>query len=198
MSEFRLDCELTQIKVPLDRAVIIKMEFRAQSSLTTERGMFFLRTPQGRTGWQRAAGAARAAGGRLARTVLIAIMLILMTFAAVAPSHACPSGASPSARVTKSGQNTVRMAKSHGAMVRTAVVSSAGESTAKSTACCGRGAGHGSACAGTCCPACVAGVIAPDWTVTRAFALHFEFPSVEPDLPSVQSDRQFRPPRLAV
>jgi hypothetical protein len=151
--------------------------------------MVALRTPQWGPGRKPAGNAVWAVSNLLARAVLVVATLMMFTFASVAASQACPSGTSPTAHVRQIAQNAPQVAK------RAAVASSVVK-----LAVCANGAGHchGLACAGSCCPACSAGMIVAGRSVTRDVASSFYLPPLQTPPPSIESDAQFRPPRIVL
>lgn len=135
-----------------------------------------------------------------ARAALVVATLMLFTFACVAASQACPSVTSSTAPAGKNSQSAPQVAKQYTVLKRAAVASSVVKRAIKSTACCANGAGHchGFAYAGPCCPACSAGLIVAGWRITRDVALHVGVPSLLTRLPAIESDTQFRPPRIVL
>jgi hypothetical protein len=120
-------------------------------------------------------------------------MLMLVTFATVGISQACPDGDNPTALKTPAATQVT--AKQQVVVNQSAVTSSIIVFTVRGIACCGSGHCHGYACAGSCCPACSAGVMGAGWTAVQDFTLYFDISSQQISVSSIELDTQYRPPR---
>ena len=123
--------------------------------------------------------------------VLVAVILILLTFGTIAPSHACQDRNNPAPHATQA--TTKLIAK------QSAVAASVAKPAIMTVACYDdKSDHHYGFVAGSCCPGCTAGMISAGWSAAQNLILKLDFPPPQTYLSLIQSDSQFRPPRTTL
>ena len=153
--------------------------------------MCALPTPKWARRHEPASRALRGAGRIMGWVAHVVATLTLLTFVMVGTSEACPGRNDPT-------PNLLTQSAAQFIAKQSAVASPVVKIAFKISACCGDGLGHchGLAGAGSCCPACSADVVGAGWTVAQDLILHFGLPALQTYLSSIESDTQFRPPRV--
>lgn len=122
---------------------------------------------------------------------LVAAILLLFTFVTVMPSYACQDGDKSAPHVTQAATKLIAKQPAIVASVAKPAIITVARFDEES------GYHHGLE-VGSCCAGCTAGMIATGWSAAQSLILKLDFPLPQTYLSSIQSDSQFRPPRITL
>lgn len=123
--------------------------------------------------------------------VLVAVILLLLTFGGSVPSHACQDRNNSAPHATQAATKLIEKKSVVAASVAKPAIITVAWYDDES----GHHYGFG---VGSCCSGCTAGMIAAGWSAAQNLFLKLDFPLPQTYLSLIQSDSQFRPPRTTL